>query len=828
MAILQTTVVSGNLNVTGSITGSQISASNGFTGSISGTLGQFTNLTASNLNIQNSLSLDVSSSTTAVTITQRGTGAAFIVNDFASDTTPFIIDADGRVGVSTTSPSGIFDARGETYFGAGAGIGNGIMYLRSYNSGTTKIETTAGGGSYTGLRIDSNYDNSGTTNKFNWFVDLGGFDNINRPGTQDTFNLGRRTSGSTDQTFLLVNNGGNVGIGTTNPTTRLHVKGSTAEIAIFETTASVGNNYIRFRNSTASLGYYGYGGTAANDLNISNEVPNANIIFITSGSGPVGTEKVRITAEGNVGIGSNNPVTRLQVNSSASSNYPVAIVRGSNTNKQLILGYHNSSDYSAIQSLDQGTQYTPLILNPDGANVGIGTTQPLCIFSVRTGPGLSWQSGFITGSASPDAGGIFYQTDDTGWKFNIGKLSGSTYTKQITIQDNGNVGIGTSSPAARLDVNSVTNAWASWTADTGGASFMAFKRGGTSTNVGYIGTDGGGILGISTTPGGLNFGIRSENDLLLMAGATERARITSAGNVGIGISTPLAKLHVIGTIAIRGDETPDNPKLYFQASDNSNRFTVETDLDGVPNNDLLGFRSNNTDNILVLRGDGNVGIGATDPGYRLDINGITRFRNIVRFVNNLWNVSDDGVNRFYFASSSDTYFGTNAGWVFQNATTNVVIINNNGSITALGSLNIGGSSQFQVNSSGNVIKLNNITTSFPSSQGAAGTVLRNDGSGNLSWATAGNTTFNVTTMSTSQALVATTHDIVLVTAGVTITLPTAVGISGKVFNIKRTGASAVTVATTSSQTIDGSTTYVLNTANQNLTVVSNGANWFIL
>jgi len=48
---------------------------------------------------------------------------------------------------------------------------------------------------------------------------------------------------------------------------------------------------------------------------------------------------------------------------------------------------------------------------------------------------------------------------------------------------------------------------------------------------------------------------------------------------------------------------------------------------------------------------------------------------------------------------------------------------------------VGSSSQFQVNSSGNIVKVNNITTSFPSSQGAASTVLKNDGSGNLSWVT---------------------------------------------------------------------------------------------
>lgn len=64
---------------------------------------------------------------------------------------------------------------------------------------------------------------------------------------------------------------------------------------------------------------------------------------------------------------------------------------------------------------------------------------------------------------------------------------------------------------------------------------------------------------------------------------------------------------------------------------------------------------------------------------------------------------------------------------------------------------------------------------------------------------------------------------------VTITLPTAVTCPGREYTIKRinSGANAVTVATTSSQTIDGSTTFTLSAQNSTVVVVSNGANWRI-
>ena len=66
-------------------------------------------------------------------------------------------------------------------------------------------------------------------------------------------------------------------------------------------------------------------------------------------------------------------------------------------------------------------------------------------------------------------------------------------------------------------------------------------------------------------------------------------------------------------------------------------------------------------------------------------------------------------------------------------------------------------------------------------------------------------------------------------AAFTITLPTAVGITGRIYVIKKTDASgnAVTVGTTSSQTIDGSTTYSLASQYKYVTVQSNGANWVI-
>lgn len=90
----------------------------------------------------------------------------------------------------------------------------------------------------------------------------------------------------------------------------------------------------------------------------------------------------------------------------------------------------------------------------------------------------------------------------------------------------------------------------------------------------------------------------------------------------------------------------------------------------------------------------------------------------------------------------------------------------------------------------------------------------------------------ITSVATSTGLGA-THDVVLVTATATITLPTAVGIAGKTYCVKSNAdAITVTIATTSAQTVDGAASGAddlkLTQRYQSIDMISNGANWMIL
>lgn len=73
----------------------------------------------------------------------------------------------------------------------------------------------------------------------------------------------------------------------------------------------------------------------------------------------------------------------------------------------------------------------------------------------------------------------------------------------------------------------------------------------------------------------------------------------------------------------------------------------------------------------------------------------------------------------------------------------------------------------------------------------------------------------------------TDHTIDCTSGTFTVTLPTAVGITGLTYIIKNSGAGTITIATTSSQTVDGVTTKTLNTQYTGYQLQSNGANWLI-
>lgn len=97
-----------------------------------------------------------------------------------------------------------------------------------------------------------------------------------------------------------------------------------------------------------------------------------------------------------------------------------------------------------------------------------------------------------------------------------------------------------------------------------------------------------------------------------------------------------------------------------------------------------------------------------------------------------------------------------------------------------------------------------------------------------SWATSSGISRSLNTISTNTtALASAATDYIYYVSGVTtLTLPTAVSNTNR-YSVTNTGVSTVTVATTSAQTINGSTSATLPIPNMSLDFVSNGANWVV-
>jgi hypothetical protein len=101
--------------------------------------------------------------------------------------------------------------------------------------------------------------------------------------------------------------------------------------------------------------------------------------------------------------------------------------------------------------------------------------------------------------------------------------------------------------------------------------------------------------------------------------------IRASGGVGIGTNDPRRLLHLLGYNArILVEASSSNPEINFETSGDS-----ESEVWAVYKHaasDDFRFLQNSTDRLTIQNATGNVGVGATDPGQKLDVNGIVRIR----------------------------------------------------------------------------------------------------------------------------------------------------------------------------------------------------------
>jgi len=495
---------------------------------------------------------------------------------------------------------------------------------------------------------------------------------------------------------VRIDNAGNVGIGITSPTTKLEIgisnSSHTNEGILFTSPSGYGQAaiYHDYVNSGDILTNLKLVNTYSDSrIDLVQDSYNAggspgSIRFYTqpSANAGVGIERVRITSAGNMGIGTKSPAAQLHIsgsgdiritNNANSTGYDIGLLGGNTDANAYIYQRANAA-------LTLGTNNTDRIRITSDGKVGIGTTSPGANLQIgfqnsstsemlRLGvlyTGSPTQRGTITWHDSVDVTGQI-DTRYDGSKVNMyfGSLYNSGYnsTVRLTILGDGNVGIGTTTPTEGKLV--IANS---------GPSVIYNKETSQGVNSFWNSSDGSQV----------QFGAASAHPLLLFTNNSEKVRITSDGNVGIGINSPTAKLDVAssttGTTMVVGRYS-GYPNI--KANTDAGGYLI---LDS--NGNAAGINHYVSDNVWLATGGGNVGINTTSPAVKLDVAGTTGVTTQIRTNGADWvtglkiqtNNADGGYFYTTFVSGSQ-YASLQAG---DNSTYRNISLNHQGGNVGIG------------------------------------------------------------------------------------------------------------------------------------------------
>ena len=441
---------------------------------------------------------------------------------------------------------------------AGSGGGDAIQFTRVGNS----VRTIRGLRSSTTTYDLSNYDRS--------LMFSGGVSTIGTATAHDF------VFESNDTERMRISAAGNVGIGTTTPSAPLSVVGDivgTRSLGLGTVGVDATCYLSQYRSTVETI----WGPLTSRAL--FGTVSNHDVAFFTNN-----LEKMRLTAAGNVGIGTSSPEAILHVEAPAFNSSEATATAGLFIKSQG--GTTGDGNFSSGLSFSQ-----------------INSTRPLAsIAAVQT-------------TSDPDQGGLAFLTHSS-------SASNNVVGEAMRITHAGNVGIGTASPTGNLTIG-------------GSAPRLDFLE--TGGSAGFDNTvliRDADVFAIQTR----NVGTFVSNDYRMTTNAsgalthewrignTERMRINSSGDVGIGTASPQRQLHLASSVpSIRLEDT-DVSGLYaevVQLSDGD--LSIRADHGNVQASTSISFSLDATERMRI-DSSGNVGIGTAAPAHKLDVEGtITGF-----------------------------------------------------------------------------------------------------------------------------------------------------------------------------------------------------------
>lgn len=453
-------------------------------------------------------------------------------------------------------------------------------------------------------------------------------------------------SGTGNHSFM-----GNVGMGTTTPSTQLHIKSSTNPGSF--RIQSTNDDSFHFSEwsyggglGTAYLGqntYWNSGGGNTKDTLanpswafwLSTNDDSFRIMRAPGGS-TTNSTFFHINSSGNVGIGTTSPGAKLEIDTGTTTTVGQIIKAVSSQSGNMLEIQNSSGQAMAYFSSSGGLRFISTLTNAiDTVSGGIfgAPTQN------NSGKGIAPYNGGM--SLFHWAGGIYLMPGN----------SDGTFTTALSALPSGNVGIGTTAPMYKLDI---------------------YKTSGIGLRVGDGGPEGiqlspasdpawaGSGKSIWTSTGKL--GINAYNsDIVLRTGtdATPMTRMTisNSGNVGIGTTSPGAKLDVFG-----GDFRVLAPEGTLRMN-----LTGTGDTSGA---ELYLYNSAGTLNTRIS-GDnggnsyfavGNVGIGTTSPGVKLDVAGDIKIPNGNRITYGYNYIHSDTSTWIYHIGSANLNFDQSSGY----------------------------------------------------------------------------------------------------------------------------------------------------------------------